>query len=155
MKAIPSTDFARWIFGEIAEVACLNDKVSSLEISSDDAAILVVRFQSGVVGTIHMDIFGRAYQKSMEAIGEKGNLRWDFYKNQVALYHGDERRWEIFQFSQERNFMFLEEAKHFLDCISNEAAPPVDGKDGLKTLKCVMASVESSRTRQFVLCATD
>ncbi len=148
-------DFARWIFGEIGEVACLNDKVSSLELSSDDAAIMLVRFESGVIGTIHMDIFGRSHQKSMEAMGEKGNLRWDFYKNIVELYHGDERRWEIFQFTQDRNFMFLEEAKNFLECVKNGATPPVDGRDGLRTLRCVLAGMESARTKRFVSCAAD
>ena len=35
--------------------------------ASDDLAEMVLRFESGVVGSIHLDIFGRSYQKSMEA----------------------------------------------------------------------------------------
>ena len=151
MKVTP-LDFARWIFGDIAEVACLNGQVSTLEISADDVAVMLLRFQSGAIATIHMDIFGRAHQKSMEALGENGNLRWDFYQNKVELYHADERRWEIFKFDHERNYMFLEEAKHFLDCLTNGATPLVDAKEGLNTLRCVLAGVESSRTRRFVRC---
>ena len=145
-------DFARWIFGEVDEVACINNKVSHLEISSDDVALLLLRFRSGVVGTVHMDIFGRSYQKSMQAMGEKGNVRWDFYQNKIELYHGDQRRWEIFEFREERNYMFLEEAKHFQACISSGAVPPADGGDALNTLRCVTAGIESSRTGRFVKC---
>ena len=40
--------------------------------------------------------------------------------------------------------MFLEEAWCFLDCIAGLAVPPVDGRDGLRTLKGVAAAVNSS-----------
>jgi len=143
-------DFARWIFGEVAEVACINGRVSNLDISSDDLAEMVLRFESGAVGNIHMDILGRSYQKSMKAIGEKGNLRWDYYRNQVELYHGAERRWETFLFTDERNHMFLEEDRHFLKCIEGKATPKVDLEDGLQTLHCLLAARESAQTGRFV-----
>ena len=147
-----TVDFARWIFGEVAEVAAVNGRVSNLEISSDDLGELVLRFRSGAVGSIHLDIFGRSYQKSMEAIGERGNLRWDYYQNKVELYHAEGRRWETFLFNDERNFMFLQEDQHFLRCIEGKATPRVDLQDGLRTLRCVLAARESSRTGRFVPC---
>ena len=147
-----TVDFARWIFGEVVEVAGFNGRVSTLEIASDDLAELVLKFQSGAVGSIHLDIFGRSYQKSMEALGEHGNLRWDYYQNRVELYHAADRRWEAFLFTEERNHMFLEEDRHFLKCIAGEATPKVDLQDSLRTLRCLMAARESSRTGRFVVC---
>ena len=52
--------------------------------------------------------------------------------------------------TEDRNYMFLEEARHFLKCVREGAQPLVDGADGLKTLRCLLAGIESSNTRRFV-----
>lgn len=143
-------DFARWLFGEIKEVACFNDKLSSLEITSDDMAEILMRFESGVVGSIHLDIFGRAHRRNLEIIGEKGSIYWDFYQNEVKVYYANGKKWEAYPFNCDRNLMFVEEAKHFLDCIKNNKPPKISGEDGVKTLKCVLAAIESSKTKKVV-----
>ncbi|MBI2069775.1 MAG: Gfo/Idh/MocA family oxidoreductase [Elusimicrobia bacterium] len=145
-----TVDFARWLFGDIEEVYAVNGKISHLEITSDDLAVLLVRFKGGTVGTIHMDIFGRAHRKDMEVMGEKGNIYWNFYDNEVRLYHADQKKWESFPFTCERNQMFMDEVKHFLACLEGKERPMVDGKDGLKTLMCLLAAQESARTKKAV-----
>lgn len=145
-----TVDFARWLFGEIKEVACFNDKLSNLEITSDDIAEMLVRFESGAMGNIHLDIFGRAYRKNLEIIGGKGNMYWDFYQNKVEIYHAKEKKWEIYPFNCDRNVMFVEEVKHFLDCAEKNRTPKISGEDGAKTLKCVLAAIESSKTKKMV-----
>lgn len=145
-----TVDFARWLFGEIEEIACYNQKISKLEITSDDVAEMLVRFKSGAIGNIHMDIFGRAHRKNMVVIGEKGDILWDFYQNEVKVYYAEQKKWETYPFSTDRNSMFVDEVKHFVDCVKNKKPPKVTGEDGARTLKCVMAAMESSRTKKVV-----
>lgn len=137
-------DFARWLFGEAESVFCINGQFSHLEITSDDLAEMVVLFKSGAIANIHMDIYGRHHRKEMVIIGEKGNCYWDFYANQVRFYYGEGKTWQTWQFSCDRNDMFLAEARHFIDCIANNSKPVVDGFDGLKTLELILAAIESS-----------
>lgn len=143
-------DFARWIYGDIEEMYAINDKRSVLEITSDDFVEMIVRFQGGTVGSIHMDIYGQAHRKDMEAIGEKGNLIWDYHANTVRWYKPAEKKWETFSFSCERNDMFVEEVKQFLDVVKNKTAPFLDGWDGLQTLRCVEAARVSAETKKAV-----
>lgn len=143
-------DFARWLFGEIKEIACFNDRLSNLEITSDDVAEILMRFESGVIGSIHLDIFGRAHRRNLEIIGEKGNIYWDFYQNEVKVYYANGKKWEVYPFNCDRNLMFVEDAKHFLDCVKNNKTPKISGEDGAKTLKCVLAAIESSKTKKVV-----
>lgn len=143
-------DFAQWIYGDMEEIYAINDKRSVLEITSDDFVEMIVRFEGGAVGSIHMDIFGQAHRKDMEAIGEKGNLIWDYHANTVRWYKPQEKKWETFSFTCERNDMFVAEVKQFIDVIQNKAKPFLDGWDGLKTLRCVEAARESSRQRMPV-----
>lgn len=143
-------DLARCLLGEVASVFCVNGHFSHLEITSDDLSEMVVSFRSGAIGSLHMDIFGRHHRRDLAIMGEKGNISWDFYTNEVKLYQGDGKVWQTWKFSSERNDMFVAEARHFLDCIAGKATPPVDGYDGLKTLKVILAAIESSRTGQRV-----
>jgi predicted dehydrogenase len=143
-------DFARWLFGEVDSIFCVNGQFSHLEITSDDLAEMIVSFRSGAVGNIHMDIYGRHYRKEMAIIGEKASGYWDFYANQVKVYHAEGKTWQTWQFSCDRNDMFLAEDRHFLDCIANESKPMVDGADGLKTLQVILAAVESSKAGRLV-----
>ena len=143
-------DFARWLFGEIDEVFCVNGHFSHLEITSDDLAEMTVLFRSGAVGNIHMDIFGRQHRKEMSIVGAEGNIDWDFYANEVRIYHSSAKAWQTWKFNCDRNEMFLAEDQSFLDCIAGKASPAVDGYDGLRTLKVILAAIESASTKQMV-----
>lgn len=143
-------DMARWLFGEAESVYCVNDTISHLEITSDDLAEMVVRFRSGVVAAVHMDIFGRHHRKEIAVAGETGNASWDFYRSEVRLYRADEKVWQVWPFTCERNDMFVAEASHFLDCVAGKATPAVDGEDGRRTLELILAAVESSQRQQAI-----
>ena len=145
-----TVDFARWFFGEVEEVFSFNGKVSSLEIETDDLAELLLRFQNGVIATIHLDLFGRAYRKTIEVMGEEGNIEWDFYRNEVRLYLASQKKWEIYPYKDERNAMFLEEAKYFVECALQGRRPFLDGEEGKKTLQVLLAARESSQRKQSV-----
>ena len=73
-------DLCRWLFGEIAEVTGYNGTVSTLGeepgFDVDDLAEIGVRFESGTIGSLHMDLFGKYHQKRLEVIGQEGTLFW-------------------------------------------------------------------------------
>lgn len=143
-------DIARWLFGEIDSVMAVNGKFSHLEIDADDLATIIATFKSGLIGTIHMDIFGRQPRKDMAIIGERGNITWDFYANQVKLQDPTRKVEQSWSFSCERNDMFVSEVRHWLDCVEGRATPPADGHDALRTLHVILAAIESSDTGRRV-----
>lgn len=143
-------DISRWLFGDVAEVLCVNGTFSHLEITADDLAEMILVHRGGTVASVHMDIFGREHRKQMAIIGESGNIAWDFYANTVTVARVDGGVRETLAFSCDRNDMFLEEARCFLDCIEGRAIPPVDGTDGRKTLELIVAALDSSQARRAV-----
>lgn len=147
-------DIARWLFGEVEDVYCINGTFSHLEITSDDLAEVTLRHTSGVIANVHMDIFGRDHRKTIAIMGERGNLYWDFHANTVThvdAENGGAR--DVTAFTCDRNEMFLEEARCFLAAIEGRATPPVDGHDGLATLRVILAAQDSSQTRRAVPCS--
>jgi predicted dehydrogenase len=143
-------DYMRWLCGEITEVSAIVDHVSSLEITTDDVADLTVRFASGTVGNIHMNLFAWNVHSHFELMGERGVIQWRRFENEIRLFDPKANRWEIYPFACQLNDMYIDEAKHFLACIRGEATPACDGWDGLKTMRVIDAALKSSAERRWV-----
>lgn len=143
-------DYMRWLLGEITEVSALVDRVSSLEMTTDDIANLTVRFASGTVGNIHMNLFAWNMHGHFELLGEEGVIQWRRFENEVRVFDPKANRWEIYPFTCQLNDMYVEEARHFLACVRGEAIPKCDGWDGLKTMRVIEAARRSSAERRWV-----
>jgi predicted dehydrogenase len=145
-----AVDYMRWHLGEAAEVFAVVERISTLEQDTDDVCELIVRFEGGTLGTLHMDLFSPVMHGHFEFIAERGIIRWDRPLNQVSVFDPGSKRWEVYPFSCQLNDMYVDEARHFLECIRGAAAPACDGWDGLKTLQLCLAALRSSRERQWV-----
>ena len=143
-------DNMRWLLGDIVEVSAVVDRVSSLEITADDVADLTVRFGSGTIGNIHMDLFAWNMHSHFELLGENGVIQWRRFENEIRLFDPKAGRWEIYPFSCQLNEMYVDEARHFLACIRGEARPACDGWEGLKTMQVVDAAKRASSERRWV-----
>lgn len=143
-------DYMRWLLGEIAEVSALVDRVSSLELSTDDIADLTVRFESGTIGNIHMNLFAWNMHGHFELMGEDGVIQWRRIENEVRVFDPKANRWEIYPFTCQLNDMYIEEARHFLAVVRGEALPRCDGWDGLRTMEVIEAARRSSAERRWV-----
>lgn len=143
-------DYMRWLLGDIAEVSAAVDRVSGLEITSDDVADLTVRFVSGAVGNIHMNLFAWNMHSHFELLGEEGVIQWRRFENEVRVFDPRVNRWEIYPFACQLNDMYAEEARHFLACLRGEAIPKCDGWDGFKTMRVIEAARRASAERRWV-----
>jgi predicted dehydrogenase len=143
-------DYMRWLCGEIVEVSAVVDRISSLEITSDDIADLTVRFASGAIGNIHMNLFAWNVHSHFEFMGEAGVLQWRRFENEIRLFDPRKNSWEIFPFGHQLNEMYVDEAKHFVAVIRGEAKPACDGWDGLRTMLVIEAAQRSAAEKRWV-----
>lgn len=143
-------DYMRWLLGEISEVSAVVDRVSSLEITADDLADLTVRFTSGAVGNIHMNLFAWNMHSHFELLGEDGVLQWRRFENEVRVFDPRASRWEVYPFTCQLNDMYVEEARHFVECVRGNTTPRCDGWDGLKTMRVIEAARRASAERRWV-----
>jgi predicted dehydrogenase len=143
-------DYMRWLLGEVIEVSAAVERVSKLEISTDDLADLTVRFASGAIGNIHMNLFAWNVHSHLEIMGEKGVIQWRRLENEIRVFDPTANRWEIYPFGGQLNDMYVEEARHFLACIRGEASPRCDGWDGLKTMRVIDAARRAASERRWI-----
>ena len=122
----------------------LNSKISSLELEADDFAEMIIKLKSGVIASIHTDIFGRDHKKSLEIKGEKGNIIWDFYKNSVSMYDAKAKSTTKFDnFSKDFNNVYIDEIKHFINCCKSEENSVADLQDGIETMELILSAERS------------
>lgn len=149
-------DESHWIdqmlyfFGMPDKILATVDKISNLDITSDDSVELLAYYKEGLKAFIHLDIYGQPHEKSIKIIGEKGAIKWNEHLNTVDLFKGLNFN-ESFNFSNERNEMFIELANDFLKMLNGENSEIACSIDsGINVMKVIEAARISNRKRSFV-----
>ncbi len=145
-------DYARWLMGEVAAVSAQADRVSDLDIDVEDLAEITLRFQSGAIGNVHVDMVQRAVTRTCRIIGTDGTLTWDAISNQVRLFEAATQAWcELHPaITLDRNAMYVAELRHFLDCVAQRTRPLIGGEDGWQVLKIALAAKQSAQEQRVI-----
>lgn len=141
-------DYVRWIVGGISAVSAVTGRIGDLAIEAEDIGLLVLRFESGVVGHIHVDSLQRGYSRWCKLIGSTGSLVWEFRKGvRLIGTDGGETDYPI---APDVNDMYLDELRHVLRCVRGEERPLVTGEDGRQVLAIALAARQASADRREV-----
>lgn len=138
------TDLACWMFGEPEAVNARIEKLSDLEIDTDDNVDMLLIYPNGLRVSLHLDLYGRPHEKSITFVGETGTIRWSADPNQVAVGHGI-TGWNYTDlFECERNEMFVAMAQEFIKVLSGERSMYCTLDDGVTVLRVIEAARKSS-----------
>ena len=140
-------DYARWIMGEVSSVMSWTGNLSDLEIDVEDSAEILVEFESGAMGSIHLDMIQHRGVRCCRVVGTEGAVSWDSSCDSVRLEGiGDGPDEELCSSVKvDRNEMYMDEVRHFLQCIRDGKPPDVDGQEGASTLRVVLAARRSAQ----------
>jgi predicted dehydrogenase len=127
-----------WLFGMPHTVFGVTKKLSNLEISSDDLVELIAFYQKNLIVSVHLDIFGRPHEKSIQVYGDNGSISWSEEKKLVRIVDASANVM-VEEFNHDRNFMFERVAAEFLSVIQDNSRPSCTIEDGVKVLEIVEA----------------
>jgi len=149
---IHEIDYLRWLLGEVKEVFCISDKISNLEMDTEDFASILLKFEGGTIAEVHLDCLQHTYRRSCELIGEKGIIIWDYINESVRLFIGSEKKWQIFSkdLKTGKNVMFIAEMRHFIDCIEGRDTSTNSLTEAKRVLEIALAAKKSSQTGRFI-----
>ncbi len=145
-------DYLRWLVGEVESVYAATGRLSGLDVEVEDTAQIVLRFASGAIRNVYLDYAERPAAHWLRIVGRKGTIRWDNADGVAHLYRAETEKWESFTPAEgfERNTMFLEEMRHFLNCLSRDEQPVCTLADGARALDIALAVRQSARERSEV-----
>lgn len=146
--------YLTWFVGPAAEVACLNGKVSDLEIDTEDLAQIVLRHRCGALSTIQADYLQRSYHRTYEFTGTEGSLMWDVNAQQVRRYSAASNTWTVWDEPRgyDLNTMYADQTRHFLAAVEagNPDAVATPLAEGLAVLRLTEAAKLSQAERRIV-----
>jgi predicted dehydrogenase len=148
-------DYLRWFFGEVEAISAFTSQ-RGLKLPVEDTAEIFIRFKNSAMGTIHLDYLQRPASHELEIIGSKGTIRWGNSDGIVKLaqvgQNGKVSDWQDFPppADFERNTMFLDEMRHFLEVIKGQAKPVCTLHDGVMALNLALSALASSQQCQVI-----
>jgi len=135
-----------WLFGMPVRVTARAGKYSDLQIDVEDLVELLLEYESPRrLVSVHLDFLERAPRRTCRFVGLEGSIVWDAMRESVDAYQVASGAWTAVptrRFS-DRNQMYVDEMRHFLDCIDEGSRPIVDGADGLNVLMIIEAARQS------------
>jgi predicted dehydrogenase len=118
----------------------------------EDMAEIGLKFENGTLASLHLDYDQRPPSHTLEIVGVRGSLRWDnadgvVHLSQVGM-DGKAGEWQHFPPPEgfERNWMFLEELRHFINVLHGKTTSVCNLQDGIIALRLALAA----RQEQFV-----
>lgn len=150
-------DYARWLAGEAEAVSAQVAHLSDLNMDVEDTAEVLLRFGNGALGSVHLDMVQRSMTRTCRIVGTEGVITWDWSSHRAHLFAGAPGHWSEVCDGQgiDGNVMYLDEMRHFLDCVRGYVSPIVTGEDGLRALEIALAAKRSSEEGRVVEIASE
>ena len=154
LSQIHEFDYLYSLFGVPHRLFGLGGHWSSLEVDVEDTASILMEFTvNGRSLPVHVQLDYLQYppMRQCEVVGENGKVVMDLIANETTLYadrQADAARFKVDRF--ERNQLFLDELKHFLNCVETRQEPMVTLQDGARSLRMALGAKKSIATGQVV-----
>jgi len=120
LDCIHELDLALWYAGPARLIAAKRLPGHPIGLETDGLAEILLQHDPQVVGSIHLNFIERDYRRSCLFIGTEGTLEWDFHQLEVKQFSSGQEdivkhplpsEWKL-------NDMYVDEMRHFLDCVA-------------------------------------
>jgi predicted dehydrogenase len=151
---IHEIDIVNWLGGRIVEVVAMAQKVPLLEIDTEAVAQIGLKLESGKLAQVHLDYVRPCYKRSLEVVGRKGILSWDYSSGEVSMCFPDGKVTVVHKTTPEfnRNSMFLACIERLLKRMTISGLPAISSfQDGVHALRVALACHKSIMERRSIL----
>lgn len=136
LDAIHELDLVRWLAGELTLCQGFRASTQTLEVDTEEIACLHGRSSRGVFFQIHLDYLQRTYSRTCKVVGTEGTLVWDLPQGQTMLLRPGRQPEVVRDFrGADLNQMYLDELRHFLECLDGNARPSQNADDAAALVK--------------------
>lgn len=156
LDSIHEIDYVTWIFGKPKHIFSYSIKGSDLEIEVEDVGEILLKYERALV-EIHMDYLRHYKMRSCEIIGTEGTIFWQSSgKNpeimDVVLYSSSGEILEKKRENVDVNIQYIEEMRHFINCIKGKEKPVNTIENALQSLRIIeLAKLSNSKGKAIKL----
>lgn len=152
---IHELDIAHWLFGEMDKIFCHKDKVSNLEINTEDFAHIILKSFEGFTIDIKFDYLRATYRRDIEIVMDGSTIFWDYVSGTVTLYEKLTPKGVIIHYvgdEFDRNKMFEDVMDDFILELDGNAQNPNSSSfhQGTYSMMLAVKSHESAETNKWI-----
>jgi len=153
LTCIHELDYLFWFFGEIKEVFSMTGKFSNLKINASDLSAIILKFNTNIIAEVHLDYFQKPETRSCKIIGTNGIISWDSLTNEVKVYNSKKEKWisKIKIKKYEKNETYVEEIKHFIQCVNKKEKSINNIIQGTYVMKVALEIIKSSKLKKSII----
>ena len=153
LTQIHELDYLYWFFGKINQVFSFSEKLSDLQLDVEDHSASILKFKNKIIAEIHLDYFQKPNARNCKIIGTKGKIVWNWENNHLQIYKNKKSNFSTIHFEKkfDRNKMYLQELKYFLNCVKKKKIPMNDVSEAFEIQKIALAMKKSSETGKKIL----
>jgi len=131
-------NYLNFLFGKIKNVHINKTATNTLDIDVDDVADLLIQFDNGISGHIHVDYLQKPRVHTMKIVTSNGRFEWDYHKNTLIFINMDGKI-ETFNNSDfKRNDMFICMLKEFIYCVEHNEKTQFDIENAISELQQIL-----------------
>lgn len=144
-------DYLSWLLGKPILKWSHIRTVSNLVANVEDSADAFLEFPNGALGMVHLDYIQKPPSHTLNITGTQGLIKWDNSNNILSVFRHKTSEWENFSQPEfERNFMFLEMMRHFLDVVKGKAEPFCTLDDGINALELAIKIISFGKINKNI-----
>jgi len=146
---IHEIDYAQYLFGRFNGVYCVANKISDLEISSEDNANLILCCSEGFSLTLHIDYIQKRYVRTVKIIAQNGVLFGDYAEGRASLMTNDGTETNK-MFTTSFDETYVNELADFVAMVNGDKKPAITVSSALHSLEVSQAARQSSESGRMV-----
>jgi predicted dehydrogenase len=145
-------DYLRFLFGDPVEVRASLITDGPLGLGVPEAADVVVGFDAGFRARVHLDYWARPLMHRLALVCADGTLEWDYATGLLRTWTAATGSWRVERLPgvDDRNELFVEEARHFLEVVEGRVDPVCTLSDGAAAITICQAVDRSAAEGSYV-----
>ena len=154
---VHKTDLMRFLLNEeFTEVAAFIETNAKQNTEVDDNAVFILKTENGIIGTLAASwSYGAKEDNSTIIYGEKGILRLEDDPDHSLIIHytnGQTVKENLggIQTNEEGGQEDSGVITRFIKSILLDTVPPVNGDEGMKSLKVILGALDSNKTKKII-----
>lgn len=143
-------DLALWFADQPpVRVFGIHGRFSDVGMKSPDMVEILIEFKQQCLASVHLDFFQRARRRQIDLLGTKGTILVDFARWDeclISLYRSKTHTWTYKKLITDRDDMFREEDRLFLQAVASRSPSPLGIAEGRLSLQVIDAVKECQHT---------
>jgi len=130
-------------FGKVNRCIAMEHQKKKLDISAEEGVDILMEHESGVQSNVHFSFAQKPDLRTLDIVGENGNLHWNYYHDASKIIVDDGQNRQVYTFEENEigtaaEQSYHDQMAHFVSVVQKKVEPHVPLTKGIENLELCM-----------------